>query len=70
MEVKLNDSVKANLKISITEENKMKIGFIGISPLPGLFLEFTPSFVVKVSASVSINATLAGTVGFRAEIME
>ncbi len=68
MEVKLNYSAKANLRISMTEEKKLALGFIGISPLPGLFLEFTPSFVVKVSASVSINASLWGTIGFRAEI--
>ncbi|MEY8333207.1 Ig-like domain-containing protein [Lachnospiraceae bacterium 47-T17] len=66
IEAKIDYSAKAKVKISDKNERKLPLGFVGISPIPGVFIEFTPSFVTKVSASLEISGELKGTVGFRA----
>ena len=65
IEVSLEYSVKLKVKISGKGELKFPIGFIGISPLPGVYIELTPSFLVEASAEIEWNVELSGSVGTR-----
>jgi uncharacterized repeat protein (TIGR02543 family) len=67
IEAKIDYSGKISVKISGKDERKLPLGFLTFCPMPGVYIEFTPSFVVKVSSAITMSGTLSGTVGFRAE---
>jgi hypothetical protein len=67
IETKIDYELAVKIKLSAKAEKKLPIGKISISPIAGVYMEFTPSFVVEVSASVSVDGKLKGTVGFRAD---
>lgn len=64
-EVKIDYSAKVG--VSATGKLKGSIPFvtIGFMPVPGIIVEFTPSFVVELSAKIEISGTLSGAIGFR-----
>lgn len=64
-------SIDYSAKISIAikakfAEKKFKLTTIGISPVPGVYIEFTPSIVVESDVQIELSGTLMGSVGIRA----
>ncbi len=64
-------SIKYSAKLSFAikakfAEKKFKITTIGISPVPGIYIEFTPSVVVEADVQIELSGTLSGSVGIRA----
>lgn len=64
LELKIDYSGKLGVALSGNARGKVGIGNIGISPIPGVYIEFTPSFVVEASAKIEFDGKLTGTVGF------
>ncbi len=54
-EISLSGTVKGNIQL---------LKRVGFSPVPGVFIEFTPSFCVEGNANVSIKTTVKASVGF------
>lgn len=65
VESKMDYSVSFGIKISAKDgiDKSLSLGTIEASPVVGVFVRFTPSFVVKVSASLEISGDLSGTIG-------
>ncbi len=63
--IELSIDYEANVKISIegTGEKKIKLARFGLSPVWGVYIEFTPSIVVKANAELTIKGSYEGTVG-------
>ena len=57
--------------VSISIKKKCKKEFplitLGYSPVPGVYIEVKPVFVVEGSGKVSLNGTLKGTIGCAVE---
>lgn len=67
VEVKLDYKAIADLTLSgKTEEVNLPLAYFNVSPVAGVYITFTPSIIVEVSAMVTLNGQLYGTVGFRA----
>ena len=66
VEAKIDYSVKLNVSISGTAQGKIPLGYIGMSPVPGVLIEFGPSFVAEAEAKIDLSGTLQGTIGFSA----
>ena len=66
LSVKIDLSVKLTVSIGGTLDLiKLPLGVtLGISPVPGLYIEIAPAFVVSISAKAEVSGTLKGTVGF------
>ena len=69
LELKLNYSakLKGSLSGGMTGDNarKLALAFVGFSPVPGVYIELTPSFVITdVNGELELSGTLSGTVGF------
>ena len=64
LEFKLEDSLKVNLSLSGKGKGEIPFATLGFSPVPGVIIELTPSFVVEVSAKIEVSGTLKGTIGF------
>lgn len=65
MFIKIEPSV--TLSFSLTgkvEKSFVKLGEIGIYVCPGVYIGFTPQFVVEVSGSISISGTIKGSIGY------
>lgn len=65
MSIKIEPSV--TLSFSLTgkaEKSFVKLGEIGIYVCPGVYIGFTPQFVVEVSGSISISGTIKGCIGY------
>jgi uncharacterized repeat protein (TIGR02543 family) len=67
VETKIDYEATLKIKVSKKYDKKIALGFIGMSPIPGVYIEFTPSFVVEVSAAINIEGKLKGTIGFRVD---
>ncbi len=70
VEVILDYSAKAAVTFSGEASCSVPIGYFIAVPVPGVTLEFTPSFVAEISAEVELSGTLSGSVGFRADKKE
>ena len=70
--VELSIGYKLNLYLSLTVKSEVKIpiGYIGISPCPGVFVDFTPSLVLECSGTIEVNGTLTGSVGLKASLQK
>lgn len=56
-------NIKLSLELVAKKEHKLKLGTIGFNPLPCVFVEFTPSFIVKGKIKVDLSGKLTGQVG-------
>jgi len=65
LEVKLDCSAKILLKAEGKGEGKIELVTIGMAICPGVYLNFTPSFVVKADITVELSGKLSTTIGFR-----
>ncbi len=65
LEVKLDYSMKISLKITGQGGGKLELGTIGMAICPGVYLEFTPSFVVQAKIEIELSGKLGATIGFR-----
>ncbi|MGN0290440.1 MAG: fibronectin, partial [Lachnospiraceae bacterium] len=64
LELKIGYSAKVNISVSGQGNGEIPLAFIGISPVPGVYIEFTPSFVAQVNAKVNAIGQLSGVVGY------
>lgn len=64
VKLKIDFSVPFNVSINgKLEAVNVELGNLIFSPIPGVFVEFTPSIVFEVSGSVKVGATLKTTLG-------
>lgn len=67
LELKLDYSVKLQGSLSAERMGKdafkIPLAFIGISPIPGVYIELTPSFIVEAQGKATWSGTLKGTIG-------
>lgn len=63
LELKIDYSAKLNLKADGQVDKKLKLGRIGFSPVAGVYIEFTPSLIAKMSVAVSYTGKFSGTIG-------
>ncbi|MCR5728161.1 MAG: DUF6273 domain-containing protein [Lachnospiraceae bacterium] len=66
-EVQLNYELNVSLVVSGSTKGKIRLGRVGISPIPGVFIEFRPSFIAEATAELSYTARVKQTIGFRWE---
>ena len=67
LDMSINIEPSVTLSSSLTgkvEKSFVKLGEIGIYVCPGVYIGFTPQFVVEVSGSISISGTIKGSVGY------
>lgn len=68
LELKLDYSSKISCSLSggLTGNNALKLALasVGFSPVPGVYIELTPSLVLDVEGKLELSGTLSGTVGF------
>lgn len=65
LEMKIDYKLSNEISLSGTVKGTIPLlAKVGFSPVPGVIIEFTPSFALEGSASVSIKATVKATVGF------
>ncbi|MDE6312336.1 MAG: hypothetical protein K2M46_01740, partial [Lachnospiraceae bacterium] len=63
-EMSLDYSLKGNLSVSGKASVDIPLATLGFSPVAGVYLEFTPSFVMEVSGEVEFSLSIEGSVGF------
>lgn len=65
MSIKIEPSVAISFSLTgKAEKSFVKLGEIGIYVCPGVYIGFTPQFVVEVSGSISISGTIKGSIGY------
>lgn len=67
LDMSINIEPSVTLSFSLTgkvEKSFVKLGEIGIYVCPGVYIGFTPQFVVEVSGSISISGTIKGSIGY------
>ncbi len=65
MSIKIEPSVAISFSLTgKVEKSFVKLGEIGIYVCPGVYIGFTPQFVVEVSGSISISGTIKGCIGY------
>ena len=65
MSVKIEPSVAITFSLTgKVEKSFVKLGEIGIYVCPGVYIGFTPQFVVEVSSSISVSGTIKGCIGY------
>ena len=65
MSIKIEPSVAISFSLTgKVEKSYVKLGEIGIYVCPGVYIGFTPQFVVEVSGSISISGTIKGCIGY------
>lgn len=67
LDMSINIEPSVTLSFSLTgkvEKSFVKLGEIGIYVCPGVYIGFTPQFVVEVSGSISISGTIKGCIGY------
>ena len=71
LEIKLDKELSCTFSLSgETPECAIKLGYLVISPVVGVSIEFTPSIVVEASGEISISGTLKETTGFSVSLQE
>lgn len=66
LELRIGYSLKLSASLSgKILEIKIPFGLIGISPVPGVYIEFTPSFVIEGDVKVELSGTLSGALGLK-----
>ncbi|MBQ2815769.1 MAG: hypothetical protein IJE65_03775 [Clostridia bacterium] len=66
VEVKLEYSFGVEIKVSGSIAAKIPLGYIAIAVCPGVYISFTPSFILELSGEVSVSGELKGQFGFKA----
>ena len=66
VEVKLEYSFGVEIKVSGSIATKIPLGYIAIYVCPGVYISFTPSFILELSGEVSVTGELKGQFGFKA----
>ena len=67
LDMSINIEPSVTISFSLTgkvEKSFVKLGEIGIYVCPGVYIGFTPQFVVEVSGSISISGTIKGSIGY------
>ncbi len=65
MSIKIEPSVAISFSLTgKAEKSFVKLGEIGIYVCPGVYIGFTPQFVVEVSGSISVSGTIKGCIGY------
>lgn len=67
LDMSINIEPSVAISFSLTgkvEKSFVKLGEIGIYVCPGVYIGFTPQFVVEVSGSISISGTIKGSIGY------
>lgn len=65
MSIKIEPSVAISFSLTgKVEKSFVKLGEIGIYVCPGVYIGFTPQFVVEVSGSISVSGTIKGCIGY------
>ncbi|MEE0763138.1 MAG: dockerin type I domain-containing protein [Acutalibacteraceae bacterium] len=63
VEFKIDYSASFGGTLSGSAGMKFAFGYFGISPVAGVYIDFTPSFVFRADAELSVTLTLTGTLG-------
>ncbi|MCR4586232.1 MAG: DUF6273 domain-containing protein [Lachnospiraceae bacterium] len=66
-EVKIGYVVTASVSISGSYKAAIPLATVGMMPIPGVFVEFTPSVILETSVALTYTATHSGQIGFRWE---
>lgn len=61
--IKYKASIGVELEIKTDDELKVKLGALGFSPVPGVYIDFTPSIVFEGKISAELNGVLSGQIG-------
>ena len=69
-EFKADYSLKDSVSVTGSIDARIPLGEIFFTPVPGLFVTFTPSVVFRANAKIELTATLKGCAGFRASNTE
>ena len=67
VEFSIDYSVKISVAVKVDIiDAKIRLASIAISPVPGLYIELTPSIVFEGNVKVELSGTLKGSIGIRA----
>ena len=67
MEINIEYTAGLRLKASGHLQGSIKLGKFIVAPVPGVFIEFTPSLIAELSASFEMSGTLTGGAGFKVD---
>ncbi len=67
IELSLGYEVKLYVEVEAKVGLKIPLLQCSFSPIPGVTIELVPEFIVEISAKISLNGTITGSVGFRAD---
>ncbi len=68
LETKLGYEAKIALSLSLKGTKSIPLAEIGISPIPGVYIGFTPSIELEANAEIELSGTLEGSIGFQISI--
>ncbi len=63
VELKLDYSAKIEVEVTGQISGEIEMPSFCFSPVPGLYIEFTPAVVVEVSVEIKVEGKLEGTIG-------
>ena len=63
--IKFEANIGVSLSLLASHENPIetKLAKLGFSPVPGLYINFTPALVVKGTVNITLNGILSGQIG-------
>ena len=64
LKVELKHSASLTVDAKMKVDGKVKLGQFTFAPVPGVYIEFTPSLVTKLSAKISMSGKLEESIGF------
>ena len=64
VEVRFDYGLSASITLSGSISDSVPLAPACFSPVPGLYISLTPSFILEVSAKITFEGTLKGTAGF------
>lgn len=64
LKVELKHSASLTVDAKLKVDGKVKLGQFTFAPVPGVYIEFTPSLVTKLSAKISMSGKLEESIGF------
>ena len=64
LKVELKHSASLTVDAKLKVDGKVKLGRFTFAPVPGVYIEFTPSLVTKLSAKISMSGKLEESIGF------
>ena len=64
LKVELKHSASLTVDAKMKVDGKVKLGQFTFAPVPGVYIQFTPSLVTKLSAKISMSGKLEESIGF------